>query len=317
MPKLSRLTRIALLILGVVIVALTIYTYPSLAGFTTLAFRAVVILGALAILTVLGASLLNRKSGGFAYVVLLTSVGVIAFSWSQISATRDSRVFAAEIAEAGDTPDALFRTIASSRTDTAGRVRGVYTIAALTDREIDALLSGLATPDTPSIAAMFGTTLVTDADTLAAARAAIPAITTAAAGARAEIERLLDAEVAAVEAFDTSGLPDSARLLFVDAALRRIAAEREIYLALSDVGVDRAAVRERMLAFLEVRSGAYAFDETAARALFADPAVDAEYTLLLDELAALDAEDARLRTEHSTLMYEAAKELITAAGATP
>ncbi|MCW5713767.1 MAG: hypothetical protein KIT43_04540 [Bauldia sp.] len=317
MPKLSRLTRIALLILGVVIVVLTIYTYPTLAGFTTLVFRAIVILGALTILAILVASLLNRKPRGFAFVVLLTSVGVIAFSWSQIAATNDSRVFAAEIAEAEDTPAGLFETIASSRTETAGRVRGIYSLAAQTDREIDALLSGLATPDTPSIAAMFGTTLVTDADTLAAARAAIPAITGAAAGVHAEIVRLLDAERAAIEAFDTSGLPDSARLLFVDAALRRLAAEREIYLALADVGVGQAAVRERMLASLEAHPGAYTFDETAVRARFADPAVDAAYMVLLDELAALDAEESRLRTQHATLMYEAAKELITAAGTTP
>jgi hypothetical protein len=180
---------------------------------------------------------------------------------------------------------------------------------------MEARLSG--SPHTPRIAAMFNAALDPDPAPLAGARAAVPAITAAAAGARDDNNALLDAEVTTVEAYDTSGLPDSARLFFVDAVLQRIAAEREIYLTRADVGVARADVRERMLAFLEAHPGAYTFDEAALRARFADPAVDAEYTALLDELAALDAQDEALHARHDTLMFDAAKELIDAAGVTP
>lgn len=323
----SRLTRVALLILGVVIVVLTIYTYPTLSGFTTLLFRAIVILGALTILVLLGASLVNRKPAGFGFVVLLTSVVVIAFSWSQIQSTQDSRTFDAEIAAAGEGTAALFRTIASSQTDTGARVRAIYTLAAETDRAIDAQLSGLAHPETPGIAGLFASPLVTDPATLAEARSAVPAITAAADAVKVEIDRLLDAERELIApdpelpvpagAVDTTGLPDSARLLFIGAALDRVEAERAIYLALADIGIARANVRERMLAFLEARPGAYAFDETATRARFTDAAEDAAYVALLAELDALAAEETRLRATHETLMYDAALELIEAAGATP
>ncbi|MCC6736958.1 MAG: hypothetical protein IT534_12640 [Bauldia sp.] len=336
MPQLSRLTRIALLILGVVIVALTIYTYPSLGGFITLLVRAIVILGALSILVVLGASLFNAKPRGFPIVVLLTAVGVIAFSFNQIMATRDYRTFRAEIDAAG--PDALFRTIQASRTETAQHVRDVYFIATQTDQAIDVKLSPGGGGATPGIGSVFATPLVTDPATLAAARAAIPELRAAAAAASAEITRYLDEEVVlispqvedengrmpelivpqlALSPVDTTGLPDSARLLFVDAVLRRIEAQRPLYEELAVIAVARIDVQDRMLAYLEARAGAYTFDEAAARARFADPAADAGYTALLDELAALDAADLRVHDEHNQLMTAAATELIAAAGATP
>ncbi|MGV8839170.1 MAG: hypothetical protein ACWA6X_02580 [Bauldia sp.] len=337
MANLSRLTRIALLILGVVIVALTIYTYPSLGGFVTLVVRAIVILGALSILAVLGASLFNAKPRGFPIVVLLTAVGVIAFSWSQIASTRDYRAFRAEVEAAG--PDALFQTIQTSRTTTAQRVRDVYLIATQTDQAIDVVLSPGGGGATPGIGSLFATPLVTDAETLATARAAVPELRAAAAAASAEITRYLDEEVVlispqvededtgrmpelivprlALAPLDTSGLPDSARLLFVDAVLRRIEAQRPLYQDLAALSVARIDVQDRMLAFLEARPGAYAFDEAASRARFTDAAVDAEYTALLDELAAIDAEDLRVHDEHNRLMTDAANELIAAAGATP
>lgn len=333
----SRLTRIALVILGVVIVVLTIYTYPSVGGFTTLLFRAIVILGALSILAVLVASLFNAKPRGFAFIVLLTSVGVVAFSWSQIASTQDYRAFKAEIEVAG--PGALFQTIQTSTTETAARVRAVYFIATRTDQAIDVRLAPGGGTDTPGITNVFQTALVTDPATLAAARAAVPQLREAAAAAGAEIARLLDEEEVLISPqvededtgvmpalivsqlnlppLDTSGLPDSARLLFVDSVLRRIDAERPMYQALADVGVARIDVQDRMLAFLEARPGAYTFDETASRARFADPSADAAYTALLDELAALAAEEARIHAEHDQLMIAAARELIDAAGATP
>jgi len=337
MPKLSRLTRIALLILGVVIVVLTVYTYPSIDGFVTLLFRAIVILGAISILFVLGASLFNGKPRGFPVVVLLTAVGVIAFSWSQIASTRDSRAFSAELEAAG--PDALFQTIQASRTETAARVRAVYYIATQTDLAIDVKLSPGGGTDTPGIGGMFSTALVTDAATLAAARAAVPALRAAAAAASAEIDLYLGEEEVLIspqvededtgvmpepivsrlnlEPIDTAGLPDSARLLFVDSVLRRIEAQRPLYQELASIAVDRIDVQDRMLAFIEARQGAYTFDETAARARFAEPADDAAYTVLLEELAVLDAEEARVHAQHNQLMTDAARDLITAAGATP
>jgi len=337
MPKLSRLTRIALVILGVVIVVLTVYTYPSVGGFVTLLFRAIVILGALSILVVLGSSLVNRKPRGFPVVVLLTAVGVIAFSWSQIASTRDSRVFSAELEEAG--PDALFQTIQTSRTETAARVRAVYYIATQTDLAIDVKLSPGGGTDTPGIGSVFSSALVTDPATLEAARAAVPELRAAAAAARAEIDLYLDEEKVLISPqvedentglrpepivsrlnlapIDTRGLPDSARLLFVDSVLRRIEAQRPLYHELAAIAVERIDVQDRMLAFIEARPGAYTFDEAAARARFADPAADAAYTVLLEELAALEAEELRVHAEHNQLMTDAARDLIAAAGATP
>ncbi len=116
-------TRIALALFAAVVLALTIYAYPSWAGFMSLAFRAIAILGMLVLAAVLIASLTNRKPGGFALILVLAAIGTVIASWSQVSAVADAHKLDAEIADAGE--ENVMSVLANTETNTGRLVQAV------------------------------------------------------------------------------------------------------------------------------------------------------------------------------------------------
>ncbi len=309
--RVNRATRMALIALGIVVVALAAYAYPSPPGVASLIVKTLAILGALAVFAILIAGSLGKRPIPMGILLGLTLVGVLVTSWAQVAAVYDARKLETEIAAAG--LHRLLETIAAGTTKAAGLVRQFLAIDDPAAAEIATVLAG---GDDPALAGLLDTERVLDPAALRAGAEALPALATAAAAAPAEIARITLAEAAAVDAMDVP-LPDSARILFLYEARIWVESASRRATTLAGIEAGRLDVTARLVAFLEARPGAYAFDAALRRPRFADPVDDAAYAALAAELTTLAVEAERLRAAAGPERAGAIVALVEAAGATP
>lgn len=327
---LKKINRVLLLVLLVVVVALAIYAYPSPSGVVTLLGITLAILAVLAILALLIAGTFNRRPVGIPIIIVLTIIAVIASSWSRISTRLDADRLAREIADAG--PDRAIEAVALSTTRAAELIRQIQAIEELRRAELDGIVAG----PSAELAGFFETPAVVDAAAVAVAVASERLSTlvansanapdeieriTGPGGEPAEIERIGDTAVvgewaAEVAALDIR-LPDSPRLLLLDAVRSQIAADRQRYLALAAANAALVSVLDRMAAYLRTRPGEYVFDEETRRARFADLAADEGYMQLLIERAPIIEQVNALRAAPPPDEAAATHALIEAIGAPP
>lgn len=311
-------TRIALALLVGVILALTIYAYPSSSGFVTLLFRAAAITGVIALAVVLLAVATKRKPGRLDLILLLSAIGLVAFSWPQLSATADANQLAAEIEEAGETE--VLSVLAETETDTGALVRTAFEIRDATDAEVEAIFAGLW--DDALLTAITGPA-AEDADAVSEAAEAIDARIVDLDLARETIEAAFQAEATAISELDTP-LPDSARLTFVDAAI----SETEVHRLAAAQRLDQIAARLNAAAnaasVLQSNFGSYQFSLATDTVVFepggailADAA--ATYSVALTNIAlSRDAEAAIIAKETDPAERAAAAlRLVEAASTTP
>jgi hypothetical protein len=304
-------TRIALAFLIAIIFGLTIYAYPSWPGFVTLVFRAAAIVGAIAIVVLLIAALTRRRPGRLDLLLLLSAVGLVVASWPQISAVADFNTLEREIEAAGEENAAA--VIAATETTAGILVRSAEMLRATANAGIDELLGGLWPED---VVALIDGPDAADAAAVAGAVDRLAGLRLEVEEARGAAEAIIDAEVAAIPAIETP-LPDSARLVFVDAAIQRAEADRIFYLARFGFADARLVLAEAIVALLAGNAGAYHFNAATERVQFDDREIAIDYEERLTEI------DATMDTEAELVDGFAAEEnprllaLVEAAGATP
>ncbi|MGD9738258.1 MAG: hypothetical protein AB7O56_09280 [Bauldia sp.] len=307
----TRATRIALLFLAVVIVALTVFTYPTVWGFISLMVRTLAILGGLFVLALLIAGTFKRKPAAPAFLIILAAIGVVGTAYPQISTTLDANRFNDELAAAG--PENVFDVIAASETRAGTLTRESYAIADRTNAEIEALVEAA---DDPSLDGLFDTTRMLDQAALLNAEAVTTAFREGAQALYDRIDTMKLAEVDAVDAIETT-LPDSARLLFLDAVRQRAMAERDFYRAPAAQAVALNEVHAELVAMLVARSPNFNFDDATQRPAFTDPADAERYAALLAQIEPIRAEMVRLREEFAPTRVPAALAIVEAIGAKP
>ncbi len=304
-------TRIALALLLAVIFGLTIYAYPSWSGFVTLAFRAAAIVGASAIAVLLNAALTRRRPGRLDLLLVLSAVGLVVASWPQISAVADFNALERAIEEAGD--DNAAAVIAATETKAGTLVRAAETLRTTANAGIEERLQGLWPDD---VVAIIDGPDAADAAAVAGAVDRLAGLRQEVEDARGAAEGILDAEIEAIPAIETP-LPDSARLVFVDAAIQRAEADRIFYLARFGLADRRLVLAEEIVALLGANAGGYHFNEATERVQFDDREIAIEYEALLAELDAIVDAEAELVDGFAAEETARLLALVEAAGATP
>lgn len=304
-------TRIALALFAGVILALTIYAYPSWAGFLTLVFRAAAILGMLVLVAVLIASLTKRRPGGFDLILTLAAVGTVIASWSQVSAVADAHKFDAEIAEAGE--ENIMTVLANTETHTGGLVRAVVELRDSTNNDVAFDIDTLW--DADRFAALIGPDALDEAK-LADATDRIALLAGAVEQTRGGMHTALDDEINAITRIDTK-LPDSERLSLVDVAVRHVEADRTYFTARIDIARDRLASAAEIAALLQANAGAFSFDPATRMLSFNDAAVAANYEQLVAAIEATWAEEQNLAVARDAGAHAEIMALIEAAETTP
>lgn len=310
-------TRIAIALLVAVILALTIYAYPSLAGLGTLLFRAAAIVGALAIIALLIANYTKRRVNRLDVIIALSAVLLVGASWAQLSATADAGRLADEIDEAGETE--IFAVLSTTETDTGELVRNGFAIRAAANAEIEAMLDALWTED--YLAALNGPA-ADDPDSIDAAATGIAAGRETLDDIRDDIEDRIDEEIEDFAALPTP-LPDSARLVFVGAAIDTAEIDRIYYLQRLDQIAARLDAAEDAIALLADNPDGYAYDEAADAVIFntGDGLGDitARHSVALTNIElSLDAENALVdQHDNAATRIATALDWVEAASATP
>ncbi len=317
--RLGWTTRIALALLIGVILGVTIYAFPSWSGFVTVLFRGAAIVGVLALLMVLIAVSTKRRPGRLDLIFLLAAIGLVAFSWPQLSATADADQLAAAIEEAGESD--VLTVLAETETDTGALVREALTLREETDAEVDAVIAGLWDP---AFLEVITGPEAEDAEALATTAEAVDNSIAGIEDARETVEALFDAEIDAIPEIDTT-LPDSARLTFVDAAIAEV---DDHYLAaierLNQIEARLLAVAEALSA-LARSAGSYRYDgaaetvvfESGGGALLSDAA--ATYSVALTNVTlSLEAEESIIAaTNDQAARSASALRLVEAASTQP
>lgn len=311
-----RTTRLSLSLLAAIILALTIYAYPSWAGFSTLLFRAGAILAVLTIATVIGAGLSRRRPGRFDLIIALTAIGVVIASWAQISASADANRLAGEITDSGE--ENVLVVLAATETNTGSLVRAGVELRNGTNSEIELLFAPLWRED---FANAIGGPAAEDADQLAAASENIAALAAAVDEIRVTIDQMLDDEIEAIAAIETA-LPDSARLSFAATARDEVEGDREIFHARVDLAAARLDVAARIITLLQVNPGGYRYDPAAeALAFLAGGAILTatadSYLAMMANIEATWIEEGQLTAGQDARWMESVLALIEAASATP
>ncbi|MHA1560271.1 MAG: hypothetical protein ACTSWI_06325, partial [Alphaproteobacteria bacterium] len=134
--------------------------------------------------------------------------------------------------------------------------------------------------------------------------------------ARGTVDAILEAEIAAVLEIDTP-LPDSARLVFADAAIQRIDADQIHYRQRLRIAADRLGATANLVALLRNNLGSFAFDAVEQQIVFDDPGVAATYSGLLATIDDTWLADEALVSAYRDGELEGALALVEAAGATP
>ena len=304
-------TRIALALLVAVIFALTIYAYPSWAGFTTLVFRAAAIVGAIAIVVLLIAAFTRRRPGRVDLLLVLSTVGLVIASWPQISAIADHNELEAEIAEAGEANIAA--VIAVTQTDAGTAVRDANTTRDAANTDIEPLFEGLWTE---SIEQIIDGPNAGDEAALAGAVDRLAELRQLTADAMAVAAAILEAEIEVILAIDTP-LPDSARLSLIGAAIDRVEADRTFFNARFGLADQRLIVAEEIVAFLADNAGGYSFNTATQRLQFTDREIAIDYEDLLAQLESTFDGEGELIAHYGEDENAQLLALVGAAGATP
>jgi len=324
-------TRIALALLVAVILALTIYAYPSFAGFTTLVFRAAAIVGAIAVVVLLIAAFTRRKPGRLDLLLVLSAIGLVAASWPQISAVADRNALEREIAEAGE--ENVAAVIAATETKAGEAIRDVAAVREAALADLEALLPPLWTEGVEQV---IDGPNATDAALRAGAVDRLAELRQATEDAAAEVDAIVDDAILATNGGIVDpeadadpdagtgryrpieiGLPDSARLTLIDAAIQRLEADRAFYKARLAFADQRLTIAEEIVAFLDEHAEGFTFNTATQRVQFADREAGIDYEALL-----VDLEQAR-EGEDEIVAHYAGEEtaqlltLVEAAGATP
>ena len=134
--------------------------------------------------------------------------------------------------------------------------------------------------------------------------------------ARGTIDAMLAAEIEAISEIETP-LPDSARLVFVDAAIGRVEADRTYFHQRLGLASDRLETTAELVNLLIANVDGFAFDNEARQITFDDPAIGEAYAALLEDIDATWAADDAAIAAHRDIELETVLELVEAAGATP
>ncbi len=304
-------TRLALALFVAVILALTFYAYPSWSGFMTLTVRAVAILGAIAVAAIFVSGVTKRSVRRLDLILVLAAIGIVVASWVQISARADAARLDREIADAGEAN--VIEVLRTTETRTGALVRAGNELRAETNAEIELIIDGLWDDErlvlTASPDAIDDAQLAQIADRVALLREAEER-------ARGTVDDQLQSEIEAIPAIETP-LPDSARLVYVDAALNRVEDDRAHFHQRLALAADRLETTAELVDFLRANLDGFAFDDDTQQLTFADPALAATYDTYLAEIdATWTAEDA-LISAHEDGEIETVLALVEAAGTTP
>lgn len=311
-------TRIAIALLAAVLLALTLYAYPSPSGFVTLFVRAAAIIGALALVAVLVAAGTKRRTGRLDLIVFLGTIGLVIASWGQLTAKIDADRLAGEIEEAGETE--IFAVLSATETETGSLVREAFALRDDTNAEIDAMFAELW--DESSLAVVTGPG-AEDAEALSAVVDSTEAKLAEIETLRSDVEAATDAEIEAIQAIDTP-LPDSARLTFVDAAIQEAEADRLAHLQRLDLIADRVEAVGDAAAVLRGNAGNFVYEPASETVVFREGGAmvtdaSARYSVALTNIdLSLEAEQALLAKQRDeAARIAAALDLVEAASATP
>ncbi len=304
-------TRLALAFFAAVVLALTIYAYPSWAGFSTLAFRAISILAMLVLAALLLASLTHKRPGRFDIILVLASIGVIIASWSQVSAVMDAHKLDAEIAEAGE--GNLMSVLAATTTNTGSLVRAANELRDTTNNGIVFDVDSLWDED--RFAALIGPLALDDAE-LAQAADRVTLLSGAVDQTRGQLHDILDAEIESITKIETP-LPDSERLTFVDAAVQRVETDRTYFSARLDLAGQRLATAADIVTLLQNSPGAFTFDTATRTLVFDDQAVGTRYRDLVASIDATWTQEEQLSADHDAGELAGVRGLVDAAEVTP
>lgn len=313
-------TRLAIALLAAVLLALTFYAYPSLAGFTTLLVRTLAIVGALAIFALLIAAARKRRPGriDLNVILVLAAIGLVGASWTQLSAKSDADKLAGEIADAGE--GEIFAVLAATETETGTTVQDALELRDSVNAELEAIVADLWNE------ADFSAISGPEAESVAALEAMAAAAETGLAAveaARGDIEARIADEIEAIQAIDTP-LPDSARLSFVDAAIKEAEDDGAYYLQRLQLVSDRIDAAGTAASILAANQGYYHYDAVAGEVVFQEGgasltnAANRFATALTEIDLSLEAEDTLIAgQENPAIRAEAAMRLVEGASATP
>lgn len=304
-------TRIALALFVAVILALTFYAYPSASGFITIAIRAVAILGVLAIASILLGTVTKRSLRRLDVIVVLATISLLAASWTQINARIDAARLDAEIAEAGAAN--ILTVLATTETNAGRLVRNSNVLRDEANAELDLIVAGLWDEDRLALSGSPDT--IDDAE-YAQLEDRIALLVEAEERARGTVDAILEAEIVAISEIDTP-LPDSARLVFVDAAIQRTDADRVHYHQRLRIAADRLTVTGNLVALLRSNLGSFVFDTVEQQIVFEDPGAALSYSSLLASIDDTWLADEALVSAYRDREIEGVLSLVEAAGATP
>jgi len=294
-----------------VILALTFYAYPSASGFITIAIRAVAILGVLAVASILLGTVTKRSLRRLDVIVVLATIGLIGASWTQINARIDATRLDAEIAEAGATN--MLTDLAATETNAGRLVRDSNELRNAANAELDLVVVGLWDEDRLALSGSPDT--IDDAE-YAQLEDRIALLIEAEERARGTVDAVLEAEIVAISEIDTP-LPDSARLVFVGAAIQRTDADRAHYHQRLRIAADRLTVTRNLVALLRSNLGSFAFDAVEQQIVFEDPGAALSYSSLLASIDDTWIADEALVSAYRDREIEGVLSLVEAAGATP
>ena len=304
-------TRLALALFVAVTLALTFYAYPSASGFITIAIRAVAILGVLAVGAILLGTVMTRAPRRLDIIIVLAAIGLVAASWTQINARIDSSRLDAEINEAGEAN--ILSVLAATETNAGRLVRDSNQIRGEVNAELNLVIGGLWDEDRLAMSASPDT--IDDAE-YAQLEDRIVLLIEGEERARGTVDAMLEAEITAISEIDTP-LPDSARLVFVDAAIQRVDADRIHYHQRLRIAADRLNTTATLVALLRGKLGAFAFDANEQQIVFDDPAAATAYSRLLASIDDTWLADEALVSSYQSGEIAGVLALVEAAGATP
>ena len=304
-------TRLALGLLVAVVLALTFYAYPSMSGFITVAVRAIAIVGVFALVAILLGSVTKRSLRRFDVIVALAAIGLVAASWPQINARIDASRLDSEISEAGEVN--VLAVLETTETKTGRLVHESNRLRIEVNAELDLVIAGLWDEERLALSASPDTI---DEAEYAQIEDRIALLIEAEERARGTVDAILDAEITAVSEIDTP-LPDSARLVFADAAFQRIDADRIHYHQRLHIAADRLAAAAVLVALLRSNLGSFAFDAIEREIVFDDPGVATTYSDLLATVDDTWLTDEAVISAYRDGELEAVLALVEAAGTTP
>ncbi len=240
-------------------------------------------------------------------VALVAAGGVFFFV---LGGPSDAAMLRDEIAAGGR--DHVLETIAASATKTGVAVTAINSVSDPINLGVDAAVATV-TAD-PALVGVLDTERVLNRNDLRAADAAIAPALARAEAAHAEVDRLKDGELAALDALALD-LPDERRAALLAIARARSDAERESYHALVDAAAARVQEWQGMIAFCLFRQGSYDFYRAEARARFEGASIDGEYLGFISRLRRIGNGETETRAGLATARVDTSLAMVDAADA--